>query len=439
VAGGYRWVILAVGAWAQAAAAAFYVGVAAIAPALRAEYGLSLTGLGLVLAAPSLGLVCTLVAWGLATDRVGERPVLMLSLGGAAAVLAVAPLTHSAPALFAVLLLAAAAVAGVNSASGRAVLDWFPTNGRGFAMAVRQSAVPLGAALSAAVLPALVAGHGLGSAFGVLAADALVAAGAVALWIRPFASRRAPTAQPAAPPGPVAKRGRLIADSAPLRPLTAPPGQVAKRPQAKLLVMLRDPNLRRISAAGSLLLFPQVAVTVFGVELLHGRGGYPATTAAAIIGLTQVIGGGLRLLAGWWSDRIGDRLRPMRLIALGLAVAFAGLGALLLAPGAPLGPLLFAVGPFAICWNALAFLAAGELAPPGQAGGFIGVQNTALFATGTLAATLIGFTADHAGWPLTIGLLALPAAGAAALLAVPAAGAAGRPRPARTGLLPPPG
>jgi hypothetical protein len=66
----YRWVILVVGAGAQGSAAAFYLGLATIAPALRADYNLSLTGLGLLLAAPSLGLLLTLVRWGQAV-----RPV----------------------------------------------------------------------------------------------------------------------------------------------------------------------------------------------------------------------------------------------------------------------------------------------------------------------------------------------------------------------------
>src|SRR4051794_14033495 len=113
----YRWVILAVGAGAQGAAAAFYFGIATIAPALRSDYDLSLTGLGLLLAAPMLGLLLTLVRWGQASDRFGERPVMVLALAGCAAALAVAPLLDSLPLVFVALVAAGAAVSGVNSAS----------------------------------------------------------------------------------------------------------------------------------------------------------------------------------------------------------------------------------------------------------------------------------------------------------------------------------
>ena len=47
----YRWVVLGLGILAQAAFAALVQGLPAIAPALRAEYGLSLSGFGTLLGA----------------------------------------------------------------------------------------------------------------------------------------------------------------------------------------------------------------------------------------------------------------------------------------------------------------------------------------------------------------------------------------------------
>jgi hypothetical protein len=42
----YRWVVLAVGSTAQGATAACFLGLAAVAPDLRAHFGLSLAGVG---------------------------------------------------------------------------------------------------------------------------------------------------------------------------------------------------------------------------------------------------------------------------------------------------------------------------------------------------------------------------------------------------------
>ncbi|HTO24433.1 MAG TPA: hypothetical protein VMJ49_00930, partial [Gaiellaceae bacterium] len=59
----YRWVILAAGTAAQASFAAASVGLPALAPALRSEYGLTLGETGVVLGAIALGMIPTLFAW----------------------------------------------------------------------------------------------------------------------------------------------------------------------------------------------------------------------------------------------------------------------------------------------------------------------------------------------------------------------------------------
>lgn len=68
----YRWVVLAAGVVAQAASAAVLQGLPGLAPRLRDEFGLSLTGLGVLLASVTVGLVATLVLWGALADRVGS-------------------------------------------------------------------------------------------------------------------------------------------------------------------------------------------------------------------------------------------------------------------------------------------------------------------------------------------------------------------------------
>ena len=56
--------------------------------------------------------------------------------------------------LFALLVLAGAVGASVNSASGRAVMHWFAPSERGLALGIRQTAIPLGGLIVALVLPA---------------------------------------------------------------------------------------------------------------------------------------------------------------------------------------------------------------------------------------------------------------------------------------------
>ena len=86
-------------------------------------------------------------------------------LGGCAGALVAAGSADGFGSLVALVGLAGAAGASVNAASGRAVMQWFPASERGFALGVRQTAIPVGGLISALVLPAL----GLRSAFVFLA------------------------------------------------------------------------------------------------------------------------------------------------------------------------------------------------------------------------------------------------------------------------------
>jgi sugar phosphate permease len=183
----YRWAILSAGVFAQAAVAAVVLGLPAIAPAIRQHYGLTLTQVGVVLAAVNFGALATMLLWGIVADRIGERAVIALGQAGAAAALVWSAYTSSFAMLVVALSVAGALGAGVNAASGRAVMAWFGEEERGLALGIRQMAVPLGGAVAAGALPALNAHVSLRAAFIGLAAASIAAAivGAVLLRAEP--------------------------------------------------------------------------------------------------------------------------------------------------------------------------------------------------------------------------------------------------------------
>src|ERR1700733_14469703 len=74
-----RGTALAVGMFGMTAACTFQFGLAYLVPALVRQ-GLSLEQAGLLAAAPTAGLLTTLIAWGAAADRWGERVVLSTGL-----------------------------------------------------------------------------------------------------------------------------------------------------------------------------------------------------------------------------------------------------------------------------------------------------------------------------------------------------------------------
>src|SRR5215467_2952945 len=268
-----RWLTLAAGTVALTAGCTFQYGLAYLIPALRAE-GLSLEEAGVLVACPTAGLLLTLVAWGAAADRFGERLVLASGLAGAGAILLAATQVHGTVALGGCLVAAGAAGASVYAASGRLILGWFAASQRGLAMGIRQSAQPLGVAIAAVSLPSLAA-HGLSAGLAFLGTFCLAAVLLVVVVVRD-----------------------------PVRQARAGRGQAASP--------YRAPALWRLHAASALLVVPQFTMATFALVFLVTARHWPATAASSLLALTTTAGAGSRLATRYWSDRVGSRMRPMR-------------------------------------------------------------------------------------------------------------------------------
>src|SRR5262249_23129335 len=142
-------------------------------------------------AAVTCGIAISDVFWGILSDRVGERKVLITGLSGTTLALAtvtafLVPSHGTVPAYWALaaFLLAAGALGGcINGASGGAVMGWFPLRKRGLAISLRVAAVPVGGAIGAAVLPPLALAAGFRWVFGFLTCLSLVSLAAVARWL----------------------------------------------------------------------------------------------------------------------------------------------------------------------------------------------------------------------------------------------------------------
>ncbi len=176
--------MLAAGTGAQAGFSTITFAVAVMAPDLRDLYDLSLTEIGVVLAAEWIGLTVAMLPWGFAADRYGERATLAVGLVACSGFLAAAAFAPDYRSLVVLLALAGVAGGSVQSGSGRAVMRWFGAHERGLALGVRQTAVPIGGFIAALVLPLL---DGPRQGFLFLAGFVLAGAvaGAVVLRSRP--------------------------------------------------------------------------------------------------------------------------------------------------------------------------------------------------------------------------------------------------------------
>ncbi|MGH3437563.1 MAG: MFS transporter [Sciscionella sp.] len=350
-----RWLILGVGVFAQASSCAFLYGVPFLVPAMRASEGLNLAQAGTVVAGPTVGLLLTLIAWGAAADRFGERVVMATGLALTGLLVAVARTwAHGLPLFVVVLGLAGAAGASVNAASGRMIMGWFGKSERGVAMGIRQTAQPLGVGIASLSLPLLAEHIGFRDALLLPAGLCVLAAALVA---------------------------SLAAD---------PPRPVRQAGEAKPRSPYRTPTLWRLHGASALLVLPQFVIAAFALEYLVSTQHWAAAAAGTFIAVVQVAGACGRIVTGYWSDRVGSRLRPMRQ----LAVASTGV-MLMFAVGAAVAPWLavvaIAVGAvITVADNGLAFTSTAEMAGPAWAGRALGVQNTGQNIVASLTPPVLG-------------------------------------------------
>lgn len=384
-----RWLVLTIGMLAMTAGSVFQFGLAYLIPTLRAQ-GLSLAEAGLLSAAPSAGLLVTLIAWGAAADRWGERFVLSLGLALAGIVLLIAATVDDPLTLGVCFLLAGAAGASAHASSGRLIMGWFAAPERGLAMGVRQTAQPIGVAVAGLALPSLAA-TGTTPALVFMGVFSLAAAALVALLVRDPRRDGASAGRSGSP--------------------------------------YRSPVLWRIHAASALLIVPQFTVATFALVFLVDVQHFDTATAGRLLAVGQIGGSAARLAAGWWSDRAGSRLRPMRVTALAVAATLALLAATTRWPIAVALLLIAAVA--TVSPNGLAYTAVAEHAGRAWSGRALGVQNTAQNAVAVATPPILGALITGAGYGTAFAvILAFPLAAAAV---IPARAETRGPRPTRAG------
>lgn len=366
--------ILAVGVLGQSALAGVLFGLPVVAPAVQEHYDLSLTELGVLFAAANLGGFATLIPWGLLTDRLGERIVIALGLGGLAVGFAASASLPAYWLLFVLVTFAGASGVSVSAASGRAVMGWFAPTERGLALGVRQASIPAGGAAVSLGLPPLLGSGGLGLALGTLAAWAFVTAVVAVVLLR-----------------------------------DSPHEQDAG---ANLTDPFRDSRLWRLSISGTLYIGMQIGLSGFLVLYLHEERGLSLGAAGAAAAAVHVLGGIGRVGLGALSDRLGSRIGLLRAVGLSMAVSIAVAAALLPVPLELVVPLLVLAGGLSMCWNGLSFTAVAELAGRNRTGAALGMQQTMLAAGSVVMPVLFAFLVDEWSWRAAFALLALlPIAG----------------------------
>jgi MFS family permease len=369
------WRMLALGVSAQAAGSLFLSTPAYLIPLLHLDRGVPLAQAGLLAAAPSLGMVLALVAWGAAADRYGERWVIAGGLALTAAFAFAAAAVPGYVGLGILFVLGGAAAASTSAASGRVVIGWFPRSRRGLAMGIRQVSQPLGVAVAALAVPAL-AGH-LGIWAPLVLAGALTAALAAACAVGIANPPR--SARPAAVDG-----------ERPFNPYR------------------ESQFLTRIHLLSALLVVPQFTLSTFGLIWLITGLHWNVTAAGAVIAAAQFIGAIGRIGVGSVSDRVGSRTRVLRWVAVSgviVMLALAGCGGLHWAIASAV--VLIVASTVSVADNGLSFTSVAEAAGPSWSGKALGIQNTGQFIAAAAVGPGIGALITAVGYPVAFALVAL--------------------------------
>ncbi|WFR68666.1 MFS transporter [Curtobacterium flaccumfaciens] len=371
--------MLALGVAAQAAGTLVVSAPALLIPYLHA-HGTPLTLAGVLAAAPTFGMVLTLIAWGAVTDRFGERVVIAGGLVLTTLAIVGAWAAAGDPVLLGLAFLAGGMTsASTNAASGRVVVGWFPKERRGLAMGIRQMSQPLGVTLAAVTVPQLAEGSGIRAALVLPIALCAVLAMLCAFGI-------------VNPPRPAR------AD--------APVEHVVNPYRA-------NGFLWRIHAVSILLVVPQFTLSTYGLVWLVGLG-WSTPAAGLLVGASQFVGAIGRILVGAWSDRAGSRVGPLRVVAVSAAVVMGLLALVDTTHFAAAAVFLVVATSVTVADNGLAYTSVAEAAGPFWSGRALGAQNTGQFiaasAVGPGVGALVGALGFAASFSIVgvLPLLALP-------------------------------
>ena len=348
-----------------------------LAPFVREAFNVSRSQIGVISSALYVTATVIAIPSGILVDKFGARIMLMISLiimGGAFVLMALVPQLDG--------IVLCSAVSGlgygiINQVSTKGIMCWFAARTRGTAMGIKQTGVTLGGAVSAVLMPTVVAAFSLKFGFFAVGCSLLLTA---------LASFALYKERP----------------SAGVFSVNANPG---KREHASLAAVISNPELITVMLIFPLMCFIQIGIMTFLVLYLTEDLRFPVGTAGSLLATVMVAGAAGRVGWGGISDRLlgGNRLKALFLSALIGAISIFCLA--VISDNAPVY-VYFILSAFLgfnlVGWNAVILIYIAELVGTRRAGSVVGVAITIGYMGLISGPIVFGYVVDHcsyfAGW-----------------------------------------
>ena len=352
--------ILAAAIAAQLAVSTAQQGLPALGPILASTFGLTTSGVGLLLGTISLGTAVAVIFWGNLADRIDDRLVALIGLVGTATCFAIAAFFKASQVAHFALIFAGIMMASPTVSMTKGLARNFVHLGNiGFALSTRQAAVPVGGVIGGIVLTSIAVSHGLSAALYALAG--LIILGGLFIVFAPVGVPEPP---------------RLKAENLP---------PVNWRRLAPILV------------AAAFFCLTQLGIVALLTLYLSGSRGWTPTHAGQLYALMMACVIPLRIRLGVISDRY-----PTRRVQFQIVIALLGATLLILCAVleqyAIVVPLLFLAGISAMGWNGLLFTTAVVAVPSERVGFTQGVLHSFIFAAGGLSPIIMSQIVESFSW-----------------------------------------
>lgn len=366
----YRWVILGV-LWTSIVVAYLHrLGIGPLAPFLKEDLSLSSAQIGTIVSAVAFGFMVSQLPSGWVVDKIGARwPI---GIGEMFAGISMIGLFF-APSYQWLLILMFCAGLGSGSlmpATTQSVVLWFARKERATVMGLKQTAVSIGAVVSAATLPTVALAVGWRYGFLLLGGIAIIV-GIVA----------------------------LILYKEPPRLSVPGSGGTTESGSLPMMELLKNRDIWLLALSGFCLSWTQFTVIAHLVLYLTESLAFPVITAGGLLAMTTAAGAIARPGSGLLSDRVfGGRRKPVFI----MMAATASLMCLILGLwGSYLSwaiyPVLLLFGLGGIGFGGIFFTVIAEFGGRHGAGRAMGLAGTISISGSAIGPVIFGYLVDISG------------------------------------------